>query len=168
MRRWGNGVIRFEGDCREEFEYCCCGLCYWDSRLFFADLLRGVVMDAATIAGLHPLRLFHETTATALAYGIYKTDLPENDQVNVAFGDVGHASMQEKRFSAALQRYRENHSSSSNVRDSWENNRLAKGMMKFGSEKNQVFGSSYQYVFEEDPIEFVKACVDNEELFKKR
>ncbi|KAF9615618.1 hypothetical protein IFM89_024714 [Coptis chinensis] len=56
--------------------------------------LRRVVMDAATIAGLRPLRLFHETTATALAYGVYKTDLPENDQVNVVFVDVGHASMQ--------------------------------------------------------------------------
>ncbi|KAI9076314.1 hypothetical protein K1719_041739 [Acacia pycnantha] len=55
---------------------------------------RRAVLDAATIAGLHPLRLIHETTATALAYGIYKTDLPENDQLNVAFVDVGHASMQ--------------------------------------------------------------------------
>ncbi|KAI3712027.1 hypothetical protein L1987_70576 [Smallanthus sonchifolius] len=51
-------------------------------------------MDAATIAGLHPLRLMHETIATALAYGIYKTDLPENEQLNVAFVDIGHASMQ--------------------------------------------------------------------------
>ncbi|KAG6537264.1 hypothetical protein ZIOFF_002351 [Zingiber officinale] len=58
------------------------------------DGSRRVMLDAATIAGLRPLRLFHETTATALTYGIYKTDLPENDQVNVAFVDVGHASMQ--------------------------------------------------------------------------
>ncbi|CAL9081542.1 unnamed protein product [Musa textilis] len=63
-------------------------------QVYFNDLQRRAVMDAATIAGLHPLRLFHETTATALAYGIYKTDLPENDQLNVAFVDVGHASMQ--------------------------------------------------------------------------
>ncbi|VAH15204.1 unnamed protein product [Triticum turgidum subsp. durum] len=56
--------------------------------------LNSAVIDAATIAGLRPLRLFHETTATALAYGIYKTDLPENDQLNVAFVDVGNASMQ--------------------------------------------------------------------------
>ncbi len=34
----------------------------------------------------------NETTATALAYGIYKTDLPESDAVNVAFVDMGHAS----------------------------------------------------------------------------
>ncbi|CAK7356663.1 unnamed protein product [Dovyalis caffra] len=68
---------------------CCIGI-----PVYFNDLQRRAVLDAATIAGLHPLRLMHETTATALAYGIYKTDLPENDQLNVAFVDVGHASMQ--------------------------------------------------------------------------
>ncbi|KAL0354703.1 UNVERIFIED_CONTAM: Heat shock protein 14 [Sesamum radiatum] len=68
---------------------CCIGI-----PVFFTDLQRRAVIDAATIAGLHPLRLIHETTATALAYGIYKTDLPENEAMNVAFVDVGHASMQ--------------------------------------------------------------------------
>ncbi|KAG9131157.1 hypothetical protein Leryth_020144 [Lithospermum erythrorhizon] len=68
---------------------CCIGI-----PIYFTDLQRRAVMDAATISGLHPLRLFHETTATALAYGIYKTDLPENDSLNVAFVDIGHSSMQ--------------------------------------------------------------------------
>ncbi|KAM5579019.1 heat shock 70 kDa protein 14-like [Rosa sericea] len=68
---------------------CCIGI-----PVYFTDLQRRAVEDAARIAGLNPLRLFHETTATALAYGIYKTDLPENDQLNVAFVDIGHASMQ--------------------------------------------------------------------------
>ncbi|XP_048439740.1 heat shock 70 kDa protein 15-like [Pyrus x bretschneideri] len=68
---------------------CCIGI-----PVYFTDLQRRAVMDAAKIAGLNPLRLFHETTATALAYGIYKTDLPENEQLNVAFVDIGHASMQ--------------------------------------------------------------------------
>lgn len=68
---------------------CCIGI-----PVYFTDLQRRAVMDAAAIAGLHPLRLFHETTATALGYGIYKTDLPENDQLNVVFVDIGHASMQ--------------------------------------------------------------------------
>ncbi|GLU22182.1 hypothetical protein SLE2022_382750 [Rubroshorea leprosula] len=68
---------------------CCIGI-----PVYFTDLQRRAVLDAATIAGLHPLRLIHETTATALAYGIYKTDLPENEQLNVAFVDIGHASMQ--------------------------------------------------------------------------
>ncbi|KAL9304478.1 hypothetical protein ACSQ67_021741 [Phaseolus vulgaris] len=68
---------------------CCIGI-----PTYFTDLQRRAVLDAATIVGLHPLQLIHEMTATALAYGIYKTDLPENDQLNVAFVDVGHASMQ--------------------------------------------------------------------------
>lgn len=68
---------------------CCIGI-----PVYFTDLQRRAMLDAARIAGLHPLRLFHETTATALAYGIYKTDLPESDQLNVAFVDIGHASMQ--------------------------------------------------------------------------
>ncbi|XP_047961686.1 heat shock 70 kDa protein 15-like [Salvia hispanica] len=62
--------------------------------VYFTDLQRRAVIDAATIAGLNPLHLIHETTATALAYGIYKTDLPVNEPMNVAFVDVGHASMQ--------------------------------------------------------------------------
>lgn len=68
---------------------CCIGI-----PVYFTDLQRRAVIDAATIAGLHPLRLIHETTATALAYGIYKTDLPDNEPLNIAFVDVGHASLQ--------------------------------------------------------------------------
>lgn len=68
---------------------CCIGI-----PIYFTDLQRRAVLDAATITGLHPLRLIHETTATALAYGIYRTDLPENEQLNVAFIDIGHTIMQ--------------------------------------------------------------------------
>ncbi|KAL6584690.1 hypothetical protein OROMI_003979 [Orobanche minor] len=68
---------------------CCIGI-----PVYFTDLQRRAVIDAATIAGLHPLHLIHETTATALAYGIYKTDLPESGPLNVAFVDVGHGSLQ--------------------------------------------------------------------------
>ncbi|XP_051147786.1 heat shock 70 kDa protein 14-like [Andrographis paniculata] len=68
---------------------CCIGI-----PVHFTDLQRRAVIDAATIAGLHPLRLIHETTATALNYGIYKTDLSESEPLNVAFVDVGHASLQ--------------------------------------------------------------------------
>ncbi|KAM0912756.1 hypothetical protein ACQ4PT_012577 [Festuca glaucescens] len=78
-----------EGNLNSAVNDCCIGI-----PVYFTDLQRRAVIDAATIAGLRPLRLFHETTATALAYGIYKTDLPESDQLNVAFVDVGHASMQ--------------------------------------------------------------------------
>ncbi|KAL6568303.1 hypothetical protein OROHE_003987 [Orobanche hederae] len=57
---------------------CCIGI-----PVYFTDLQRRAILDAATIAGLHPLRLFHATTATALAYGSYKTDLPENEALKV-------------------------------------------------------------------------------------
>ncbi|XP_078428868.1 heat shock 70 kDa protein 15-like [Wolffia australiana] len=68
---------------------CCIGI-----PVYFTDFQRRAVLDAAAIAGLRPLGLIHESTATALGYGIYKTDLPENDTVNVAFVDVGHSSLQ--------------------------------------------------------------------------
>ncbi|KAJ6822652.1 heat shock 70 kDa protein 15-like isoform X1 [Iris pallida] len=51
-------------------------------------------MDDAMVARPYPLRLFHETTTTALAYRIYKIYLPENDHVKVAFINVDHANMQ--------------------------------------------------------------------------
>ncbi|KAJ8464847.1 hypothetical protein OPV22_027399 [Ensete ventricosum] len=41
---------------------CCIGI-----PVYFTEIQRRAVLDAATIAGLHPLRLFHETTASALA-----------------------------------------------------------------------------------------------------
>ncbi|KAJ7567080.1 hypothetical protein O6H91_02G131600 [Diphasiastrum complanatum] len=62
--------------------------------VYFTELQRRAYLDAAAIAGLHPLRLMHETAATALAYGIYKTDLPETEPIHVVFVDIGHASMQ--------------------------------------------------------------------------
>jgi len=52
------------------------------------------MLDASQIAGINCLRLMPETTATALAYGIYKTDLPEKDPVNVVFVDVGYSCLQ--------------------------------------------------------------------------
>ncbi|XP_073680216.1 heat shock 70 kDa protein 4a [Garra rufa] len=63
---------------------------------FFTDAERRSVMDAAQIAGLNCLRLMNDTTAVALAYGIYKQDLPapEEKPRTVVFVDVGHASYQ--------------------------------------------------------------------------
>ncbi|KAL2621105.1 hypothetical protein R1flu_001310 [Riccia fluitans] len=58
----------------------------------FSELQRRAYLDAAAIAGLRPLRLMHETTATALAYGIYKPDLPDDEPFNVVFVDIGHAN----------------------------------------------------------------------------
>ncbi len=63
--------------------------------VYWAERERHAMLAAAHVAGLNCLRLLDETTATALAYGIYKTDLPEaNPPLRVAFVDVGHASTQ--------------------------------------------------------------------------
>ncbi|KAK4886192.1 hypothetical protein RN001_002463 [Aquatica leii] len=63
---------------------------------YFTNNERKALLDSASIAGLNVLRLFNETTATALAYGIYKQDLPGPDEKprNVVFVDCGHASLQ--------------------------------------------------------------------------
>ncbi|XP_076014646.1 heat shock 70 kDa protein 4L [Genypterus blacodes] len=63
---------------------------------FFTDAERRSVLDATQIAGLNCLRLINDTTAVALAYGIYKQDLPalEEKPRNVVFVDMGHSSYQ--------------------------------------------------------------------------
>ncbi|XP_060035088.1 heat shock 70 kDa protein 4L [Erinaceus europaeus] len=63
---------------------------------FFTDAERRSVLAAAQVAGLHCLRLMNETTAVALAYGIYKQDLPslEEKPRNVVFIDMGHSAYQ--------------------------------------------------------------------------
>ncbi|KAM9741399.1 heat shock 70 kDa protein 4b [Menidia menidia] len=63
---------------------------------YYTDAERRSVVDAAQIAGLNCLRLMNETTAVALAYGIYKQDLPapEEKARNVIFVDLGHSGYQ--------------------------------------------------------------------------
>ncbi|XP_007668484.2 heat shock 70 kDa protein 4 [Ornithorhynchus anatinus] len=63
---------------------------------FYTDAERRSVLDATQIAGLNCLRLMNETTAVALAYGIYKQDLPalEEKPRNVVFVDMGHSAYQ--------------------------------------------------------------------------
>ncbi|XP_061339759.1 heat shock 70 kDa protein 16-like isoform X2 [Gastrolobium bilobum] len=61
---------------------------------YFTDLQRRAYLDAAKIAGLKPLRLIHDCTATALSYGIYKTGFHSADPVYVAFIDIGHCDTQ--------------------------------------------------------------------------
>ena len=60
---------------------------------WFTDVQRRAIMDAAEIAGLKLLRLINDTTATALGYGIPRTDLPtaEEKPRRVAFVDIGHS-----------------------------------------------------------------------------
>ncbi|XP_030931847.1 heat shock 70 kDa protein 16-like isoform X1 [Quercus lobata] len=61
---------------------------------YFTDLQRHAYLNAATIAGLKPLRLMHDCTATALNYGIYKTDFPTSGPNCVVFIDIGHCDTQ--------------------------------------------------------------------------
>jgi len=61
---------------------------------WYSDIQRRALIDAAAIAGLNVLRLINDTTATALGYGITKSDLPEAENPrHVVFVDVGHADM---------------------------------------------------------------------------
>lgn len=68
--------------------------CVLSAPAYFLESERYAMLNAARIAGVNCLRLLNDTTAIALAYGIYKTDLPETDPVNVAFVDVGHNAFQ--------------------------------------------------------------------------
>ncbi|CAF3598561.1 unnamed protein product [Rotaria sp. Silwood1] len=63
---------------------------------FFTDAERRAMLDASQIAGWNCLRLLNETTAVALCYGIYKGDLPEQNEKPrlVAFIDMGYTSLQ--------------------------------------------------------------------------
>lgn len=61
---------------------------------YFTDLQRRAYLDAAIIAGLKPLRLIHDCTATALSYGIYKTNFQSDGPSYVAFIDIGQCDTQ--------------------------------------------------------------------------
>lgn len=63
---------------------------------FYTSAERSALIDAAQIAGLNILHLLNETTAIALLYGFYKTDLPppEEKPLNVVFVDFGQSQLQ--------------------------------------------------------------------------
>ncbi|KAK2974813.1 hypothetical protein RJ640_005597, partial [Escallonia rubra] len=61
---------------------------------YFTDLQRREYLYAAEIAGLRPRRLMHDCTATALGYGLYRTDFSNSGPTNVVFVDIGHCDTQ--------------------------------------------------------------------------
>ena len=61
---------------------------------YFTEAERYATLNAAQIAGVNCLRLFNDTTSTALSYGIYKTDLSESEPTIVAFVDIGYSALQ--------------------------------------------------------------------------
>lgn len=63
---------------------------------FMTDTERRAMMDSAQIAGLNCLKLMNDTTAVALAYGLYHSSLPEPTEKPhiVVFVDLGYAAMQ--------------------------------------------------------------------------
>jgi heat shock protein 4 len=64
----------------------------------FTVIQRRALLDAAAVSGLNVLKLMNDTTASALGYGITRTDLPDsaNNEPprNVCFVDLGHSSYQ--------------------------------------------------------------------------
>merc|ERR1712136_718423 len=59
---------------------------------YFGDAQRQALLDAAKIANLPVLRIMNEHTATALAYGIYRSnDFDPEKPMTVAFCSVGHS-----------------------------------------------------------------------------
>lgn len=59
---------------------------------YLSDVHRQALLDAAKIAGISVLRLMNEHTATALGYGIYRSnDFDETKPMTVAFASMGHS-----------------------------------------------------------------------------
>ncbi|KAG8074886.1 hypothetical protein GUJ93_ZPchr0006g45981 [Zizania palustris] len=62
---------------------------------YLTQAQRQAYLDAAAVAGLRPLRLMHDLAATALGYGLYRSDLVgAGGPTYVAFVDVGHCDTQ--------------------------------------------------------------------------
>merc|ERR1719262_1272987 len=59
---------------------------------YYSDVHRQALLDSAKIVGLNVLRLMNEHTATALAYGIYRSnEFDPEKPTTVAFCSVGHS-----------------------------------------------------------------------------
>jgi len=59
--------------------------------VFFTSSQRKALLDSAHISGLNVLRLINETTASAIAWGIYK-EFDEKEPTHVMFFDMGDSA----------------------------------------------------------------------------
>ena len=60
--------------------------------VWYTETQRRAAADACKIANLNPVRIVNEVTAAAVGYGVFKTDLPEDEPKKIAFIDIGHSS----------------------------------------------------------------------------
>uniref|UniRef100_A0A915CCZ8 Uncharacterized protein n=2 Tax=Parascaris univalens TaxID=6257 RepID=A0A915CCZ8_PARUN len=69
---------------------------FFSVPFYFTDTQRRCLLAAVEISGMNCLRIVNETTAVALAYGIYKQDLPAENEPprHVVFVDIGHSASQ--------------------------------------------------------------------------
>ncbi|KAF0900638.1 hypothetical protein E2562_033521 [Oryza meyeriana var. granulata] len=76
--------------------------------------------------------------------------------------DMGDSVNQEKRFSVAMQRYRDPEARDKMnpfaEQEAWEEHQIGKSKLQFGSKDRKRSSDDYQYVFE-DGIDFVKSSV---------
>ncbi|QCE14002.1 pre-mRNA-splicing factor ATP-dependent RNA helicase DHX16 [Vigna unguiculata] len=105
-------------------------------------------------------------------YELVKKRTEEADNVNEyrmpeAY-DVEGGVNQERRFSVAMQRYRDpNAEDKMNPfaeQEAWEEHQIGKATLKYGSKNKKQVSDDYQYVFE-DQIDFIKASVMDGDKF---
>nr|XP_011459555.1 PREDICTED: putative pre-mRNA-splicing factor ATP-dependent RNA helicase DHX16 [Fragaria vesca subsp. vesca] len=85
-----------------------------------------------------------------------------------AYDDVERGVAQQKRFSVALQRYRDCNAgdkmNSFEQQKSWEDQQLGKATLKFGSKNKKGVSDEYDFVYE-DQIDFVRGFLTEEDKF---
>ncbi|CAK8572444.1 unnamed protein product [Lathyrus sativus] len=105
-------------------------------------------------------------------YELIKKRSEEADNVNEyrmpdAYDQEGGVN-QEKRFSVAMQRYRDTHAEEKMnpfaEQEAWEEHQSGKATLKYGSKNKKQASDDYQYVFE-DQIDFIKASVMDGDKF---
>lgn len=70
--------------------------CVISVPVYMTDAERRAILDSAQVAGLNCLKLMNETTAVALTYGLYNSNLPDvNEKPHVVvFVDMGYTHVQ--------------------------------------------------------------------------